>query len=80
MVVAYRVSAPAAFLLRTLKLVKVRDSHPCCTQPNQVRATVETLLTGRPMVVAYRVSAPTAFLLRTLKLVKVPHSLRAIRA
>jgi len=34
-------------------------------------ATLETLLTGRPMVVAYKVSAPTAFLLRTLKLVKV---------
>jgi lipid-A-disaccharide synthase len=34
-------------------------------------ATLETLLTGRPMVVAYRVSVPTAFLLRTLKLVKV---------
>ena len=34
-------------------------------------ATLETLLTGRPMVVAYRVSTPTAFLLRTLKLVKV---------
>ncbi len=36
-------------------------------------ATLETLLTGRPMVVAYRVSAPTAFLLRTMKLVKVPY-------
>src|SRR5262249_58775805 len=34
-------------------------------------ATLETLLTGRPMVVAYKVSAPTAFLLRTLRLVKV---------
>jgi lipid-A-disaccharide synthase len=34
-------------------------------------ATLETLLTGRPMVAAYRVSAPTAFLLRSLKLVKV---------
>jgi lipid-A-disaccharide synthase len=34
-------------------------------------ATLETLLTGRPMVVAYKVSAATAFLLRSLKLVKV---------
>jgi lipid-A-disaccharide synthase len=36
-------------------------------------ATLETLLTGRPMVVAYRVSPVTAFLLRTMKLVKVPY-------
>jgi lipid-A-disaccharide synthase len=36
-------------------------------------ATLETLLTGRPMVVAYRFSAATAFLLRTLGLVKVPY-------
>jgi lipid-A-disaccharide synthase len=36
-------------------------------------ATLETLLTGRPMVVAYRFSAVTAFLLRTLGLVKVPY-------
>jgi lipid-A-disaccharide synthase len=34
-------------------------------------ATLETLLTGRPMVVAYRVSGATAFLLKTLGLVKV---------
>jgi lipid-A-disaccharide synthase len=34
-------------------------------------ATLETLLTGRPMVVAYRVSPVTAFLLRTMRLVKV---------
>jgi len=34
-------------------------------------ATLETLLTGRPMVVAYKTSAITAFLLRTVGLVKV---------
>jgi len=34
-------------------------------------ATLETLLTGRPMVVAYRVSPLTAFLVRTMGLVKV---------
>ncbi|MBS0581019.1 MAG: lipid-A-disaccharide synthase [Proteobacteria bacterium] len=34
-------------------------------------ATLETLLTGRPMVVAYKTSVMTAFLLRTLGLVKV---------
>jgi lipid-A-disaccharide synthase len=36
-------------------------------------ATLETLLTRRPMVVAYRFSAVTAFLLRRLGLVKVQH-------
>jgi lipid-A-disaccharide synthase len=34
-------------------------------------ATLETLLTGRPMVVAYKVSPLTAFVVRTLGLVKV---------
>lgn len=34
-------------------------------------ATLETLLTGRPMVVAYKTSALTAFFLRTVGLVKV---------
>jgi lipid-A-disaccharide synthase len=34
-------------------------------------ATLETLLTGRPMVVAYKTSPMTAFLLRTVGLVKV---------
>ena len=36
-------------------------------------ATLETLLTGRPMVVAYRVGAVTAFVLRRLALIKVPY-------
>ncbi|HTV78715.1 MAG TPA: lipid-A-disaccharide synthase [Steroidobacteraceae bacterium] len=36
-------------------------------------ATLEALLTRRPMVVAYRFSALTAFLLRRLGLVKVTH-------
>ena len=36
-------------------------------------ATLETLLTQRPMVVAYKMSALTAFLLRRLGLVKVKH-------
>jgi lipid-A-disaccharide synthase len=36
-------------------------------------ATLETLLSGKPMVVAYKVSWLTAFLLRTLALVKVPY-------
>jgi lipid-A-disaccharide synthase len=36
-------------------------------------ATLETLLTRRPMVVAYRFSAVTAFLLRRLGMVKVRH-------
>jgi lipid A disaccharide synthetase len=36
-------------------------------------ATLETLLSGRPMVVAYRLGALTAFLLKRLGLVKVPY-------
>jgi lipid-A-disaccharide synthase len=36
-------------------------------------ATLETLLSGRPMVVAYKVSWLTAFIVRTLGLVKVPY-------
>jgi len=36
-------------------------------------ATLETLLSKRPMVVAYRLGAPTAFMLRRLGLVKVPY-------
>src|SRR6202000_2891703 len=36
-------------------------------------ATLETLLSSRPMVVAYRFSSVTAFLLRSLGLVKVQY-------
>lgn len=36
-------------------------------------ATLETLLTQRPMVVAYKLAPLTAFLLRTLRLVKLQH-------
>jgi lipid-A-disaccharide synthase len=36
-------------------------------------ATLETLLSGRPMVVAYRLGGLTAFLLKRLGLVKVPY-------
>ena len=36
-------------------------------------ATLETLLTGRPLVVAYRFGALTALILRALRLVKVPY-------
>ncbi|MGH8298382.1 MAG: lipid-A-disaccharide synthase [Steroidobacteraceae bacterium] len=36
-------------------------------------ATLEALLSRRPMVVAYRLGALTAFLLRRLRLVKVPY-------
>jgi lipid-A-disaccharide synthase len=36
-------------------------------------ATLETLLTSRPMVVAYRLGALTAFLLKQFGLVKVPY-------
>ena len=36
-------------------------------------ATLETLLSKRPMVVAYRLGAVTAFLLQRLGLVKVQH-------
>jgi lipid-A-disaccharide synthase len=36
-------------------------------------ATLETLLTGRPMVAAYRANPVTAFIVRTMRLVKVPY-------
>lgn len=36
-------------------------------------ATLETLLSGRPMVVAYRLGGITAFLIRALGMVKVPY-------
>jgi lipid-A-disaccharide synthase len=54
------------------------DSHRVLAAADAVlvasgTATLETLLTKRPMVVSYRVSGLTAFLLRRLRLVKVPY-------
>jgi lipid-A-disaccharide synthase len=54
------------------------DSHRVLAAADAVlvasgTATLETLLSGRPMVVSYRVSWLTAFLLRRLRLVKVPY-------
>jgi len=54
------------------------DSHRVLAAADAVlvasgTATLETLLSKRPMVVAYRLSGLTAFLLRRLRLVKVPY-------
>jgi lipid-A-disaccharide synthase len=54
------------------------DSHRVLAAADAVlvasgTATLETLLSKRPMVVAYRLSGLTAFLLRRLRLIKVPY-------
>ena len=67
----------AALGLASLRLIDGR-SHEALAAADAVlvasgTATLETLLSKRPMVVAYRFGALTAFLLRRLGLVKVPY-------
>jgi lipid-A-disaccharide synthase len=79
-------ASPAVQAVFTRELARLPAAPPIQVLPGQAQrvlaacdaalvasgtATLETLLSGRPMVVAYKVNPVTAFLLRTAGLVKV---------